>query len=108
MPHVTHTETAEIVIRAARPEDMSEIARVAGRDTGALPAGPLLVAKVGSDVRAAISLTDGTAIADPFHRTLELVEMLKIRAGAVTGARHGHIAPRRRSGRTPLTASRAA
>ena len=83
MSNVTHIESAEITIRAARAEDMGEIARVAGRDTHELPEGALLVAKVGSDVRAAISLADGTIIADPFHRTAELVAMLKIRAAAV-------------------------
>jgi hypothetical protein len=82
MSHVTHIDSSEITIRAARAEDKSELARVAGRDTEAMPADPLLVAKVGSDVRAAISLTDGSVIADPFHRTAELVEMLKIRGGA--------------------------
>ena len=87
----------------------SVVARVAGRDTESLPAGPLLVAKVGSDVRAAISLADGTVIADPFHRTAELVEMLKIRTGAGTRAHNRHIAPLlRRSRRAPLTATRAA
>ncbi len=60
MSHVTHIDSAEITIRAARAEDMREIARVAGRDTHELPAGPLLVAKVSDDVRAAISLSDGT------------------------------------------------
>jgi len=108
MSQVTHIDSSEITIRAARAEDMSEIARVAGRDTGDLPAGPVLVAKVGSDVRAAISLTDGAVIADPFHRTAELVQMLRIRAGAVARSRNRHIAPRRRSRHAPLTAGRAA
>ena len=103
----THPDSAEIVIHAARAEDMSEIARVAGRDTEEIPVAPLLVAKVGSDVRAAISLTDGTVVADPFHRTFELVEMLRIRAGAVAHARSGRRALRRRSRRTALTAGRA-
>ena len=89
MSHVTHISPAEITIRSARVEDMSEIARVAGRDTHDLPAGPLLVAIVGGRVRAAISLADGTFVADPFHRTSELVEMLRIRAGAVGASRSG-------------------
>ena len=89
MSHVTHITSAEITIRAARAEDMSEIARVAGRDTHDLPAGPLLVGMVGERVRAAISLTDGAFVADPFHRTTELVEMLRIRAGAVQDSRAG-------------------
>ncbi len=108
MKHVTHIESAEITIRAARAEDMGDVARVAGRDTEELPAGPLLVAKVSDDVRAAISLSDGTIIADPFHRTTELVEMLKIRAGSVSRARNGHVGPRSRSRHRPLTLHRAA
>lgn len=108
MTHVTHIDSAEITIRAARAEDMGEVARVAGRDTGDLPAGPLLVAKVGSDVRAAISLSDGAVIADPFHRTAELVEMLKIRAGATRRVRRSHFAARRRSSQRSVTSARAA
>jgi len=108
MTHVTHIESAEITIRAARAEDMGDVARVAGRDTEELPTGPLLVAKVSDDVRAAISLSDGTIIADPFHRTAELVEMLKIRAGAVDHARHGRRATRRGSRQRPLALHRAA
>ena len=108
MTHVTHIESAEITIRAARAEDMDAVARVAGRDTEELPAGPLLVAKVSDDVRAAISLKDGTIVADPFHRTAELVEMLKIRAAAVNRAPSGQIRPRRRFRHRPLTIGRAA
>ncbi len=88
MSQVTHTDSAEITIRAARTEDMGDLARVAGRDTGELPVGPLLVAKVAGDVRAAISLADGAVVADPFYRTAELVKMLRIRAGAAHGHRY--------------------
>lgn len=83
----TITQASEIRIRAASAKDMASVARVAGRDTRPLPAEPVLVAEVGSDVRAAISLADGTVVADPFHRTAELVEMLRIRArGAAAGS----------------------
>ena len=85
MPNVTHTDSTEITIRAARAEDMGELARVAARDTHDLPEGRLLVAKVGSSVRAAISLDDGTIIADPFHRTAELVEALRLKVGHIDG-----------------------
>src|SRR5688500_19016201 len=109
MSNVTHIDSAEITIRTARPEDRAELARVAARDTHELPEGKLLVAKVGSNVRAAISLDDGTIIADPFHRTAELVAMLKIRAAAVPGARRGHFAVRSRSRSSrPLSLGRAA
>jgi hypothetical protein len=72
----------EITIRTAREDDLAAISRVAGRDTNAPPAWPILVAEVGADIRAAISLTDGEVVADPFHRTAEIVEMLRIRARA--------------------------
>jgi len=38
------------------------------------------VAEVGGALRATISLTDGVVIADPFHRTTALVELLRARA----------------------------
>ena len=108
MSNVTHIDSTEITIRTARAEDRAELARVAARDTHELPEGKLLVAKVGSDVRAAISLENGTIIADPFHRTAELVAMLKIRAAAAHGSPRGHFAMRSRSrGSRPLTLGRA-
>jgi len=79
MSHII-TASSEIRIRAAHESDLAAVARVAGRDTHEPPAWPILVAEVGSDIRAAISLTDGEVIADPFHRTDELVAMLRIRA----------------------------
>ena len=107
MSHVTHLDSAEITIRAARPQDLSEVKRIAARDCRDLPSGPLLVAQVSGDLRAAISLEDGRVVADPFHRTAELVEMLRIRAA---GARDPHRppAPLRRYGRRALAAVRLA
>ena len=108
MPNVTHTASPDITIRTARAEDRMELARVAARDTHALPAGPLLVAQVGSDVRAAISLEDGAIIADPFHRTAELVEMLKIRSAAGREDDYGRTRRGGRSRMRPLAIGRAA
>jgi hypothetical protein len=105
MSHTTHIEASEITIRPARPEDAAELTRVAGRDTHELPAGPLLVATVSGKVRAAISMTDGSFVADPFHRTSELVQMLKIRAGATRAA---EASPLRRRTRRRFAALRAA
>jgi hypothetical protein len=85
------TTTPEIRIRAADEQDLSGIGRVAGRDSTPLPDGPFLVAEVGDDVRAAISLADGTVVADPFHRTAELVAMLRIRAREATAGRAGNV-----------------
>jgi hypothetical protein len=108
MSNVTHIESAEITIRTARAEDMPELARVAGRDTNQLPEGRLLVAEVGPAVRAAISLENGAVIADPFHRTAELIEMLKIRAAAARHVPVGRLARRRSRSARSLTLGRAA
>ncbi len=76
------TDEAQITIRLANRCDEVALTRLAERDTHVLPEAPLLVAEVAGSMRAAISLADGATIADPFHRTAELVEMLRIRASA--------------------------
>jgi hypothetical protein len=85
MSHIA-TDT-DITIRAAEAADAPRIARLAGRDTADTPAEPVLVAEVAGAMRAAISLQDGQVVADPFHRTAELVAMLRIRASATQMSR---------------------
>lgn len=99
MSHLHSSDSPQITIRMATNADASAIARIAGRDSAAAPMGDVLVAAVDGDVRAALSLTDAAVIADPFHRTAELVEMLRIRAGASAaspGARAIHRIQRHR------------
>ena len=70
---------ASITIRAAGVRDEQAIRRLAQRDSHPVPDGALLIALVDGEARAALSLTSGEAIADPFHRTDELVSMLALR-----------------------------
>ena len=69
-----------ITIRPSRPDDADALRRLAERDSTELPGGELLVAFVGDELRAAIPVTGGRAIADPFHPTGELVRLLSARA----------------------------
>lgn len=78
-----HNSATSIVIRAARAEDVPNLRALAQRDTRPLPDGELLVALVGDEPRAAISLASGEVVADPFHRTEELVKMLTLRLSQV-------------------------
>lgn len=87
MSHLHSSDSAQITIRMATDADRPAIARIADRDSAPAPREPVLIATVGSDVRAAMSLTDGAVAADPFHRTAELVEMLRIRRQAAAPAR---------------------
>jgi hypothetical protein len=74
-----HTAESQIQIRPTRPTDMDELRRVAQRDSRPLPDGELLVATAEGEIRAAISLSAGEVIADPFHHTEEMVRMLVLR-----------------------------
>jgi len=69
-----------VTLRFSRPEDDRALEQLAQLDSARAPHGPHLVAEVGGALRAAISLTDGAVIADPFHRTAELVELLRAQA----------------------------
>jgi hypothetical protein len=75
--------TAQILLRPAYATDDDEYAlhRLAALDsTPATPAPPLLVAEVEGELKAALSLSDGGAIADPFYPSAELVALLRSHA----------------------------
>jgi hypothetical protein len=73
----------EITIRLSRPEDRVALLRLAQLDGQAAPSGETILAIVGGELRAALSLAGGDAIADPFRPTSELVELLRIRNAAL-------------------------
>jgi len=59
------------------------VLRVAALDSAKVPAAPLLVAEVDGQVRVAMSIHQGTSIADPFHPTSELLELLSAHAASL-------------------------
>jgi hypothetical protein len=82
-----------ITIRLATPDDHLALWRLAALDSAdSVPSGRVLLAEVGGELHAALSLQDGSAIADPFHPTLHILELLRIHAAA-RATRRG---PRRR------------
>jgi hypothetical protein len=80
---------AVITIRPASSGDASALARLAALDSADLvPPAPLLLADVDGQLRVALSLHDGGAIADPFYPTVELVSLLRARSlGSDTSTR---------------------
>jgi hypothetical protein len=80
------SEPAGITIRLSRPTDTDELGRVAQRDSRPLPDGELLIAAAEGEIRAAISVSAGEVIADPFHRTEDLLRMLVVRREQMQGA----------------------
>ena len=72
--------TEPITITHSTEADSQNLWRLAALDDRRAPRGPALLAYVGDELRAAVGLVDGQTVADPFHRTAELVEILKFQA----------------------------
>jgi hypothetical protein len=89
--------TSQISIRIARQDDYADLWRVATLDSALVHEGPLLVAESDGEIVAALALTDGGVIADPFRRTSAAVDLLRMRAGQLR--RHGAVARRGLLGR---------
>ncbi len=85
-----------VTLRYGFPDDAEPIARLAALDSAEVPAHPVLLAEVGGELRAALSLADDSGVADPFHSTAMLIDLLRARAGQLRSGAEGN---RRASGR---------
>ena len=74
------TVHSPVTLRFGFPDDDRALRRLAALDCALPPALPALVAEVDGELRAALSLVNGHVVADPFHRTAELVDLLLARA----------------------------
>lgn len=79
-----NTQLNEMVLRAARPTDETVLRRLAALDSTRPLQGNALVAEVDGEPVAAIGLADGRVVADPFRRTADAVELLRVRAQRLT------------------------
>ena len=77
--HRHHTADALTVRRATR-DDAAVLADLAALDSAAPLAGDVLLAEVAGVPVAALSTTDGRAVADPFSFTAGVVAVLRVRA----------------------------
>jgi hypothetical protein len=76
--------TDALTIRMTMPADAPILVRLAQLDSAPPPEPvPMLVAEVAGELRAALPLNGGAAIANPFHRTADLVAMLAAHARRV-------------------------
>lgn len=85
-----HAHTGAIVIRHASAADRDVLADLATLDDRGPLSGHALIAEVDGTARAALDLDDGSIAADPFARSAELVELLRLHAG-ITRARRGSL-----------------
>ena len=85
-----------VTIRRADLADLAALDRLAALDSASPPTGEALVAEVGGELWAALEISTGTAIADPFRPSGELVELLKQHAAGSARERRslGRLLPR--------------
>ena len=88
-----------VTIRVAANADHEALVRLAILDSRPVPSGHVLVAEVEGELRAALSVSGGQAVADPFHPTAPLVSLLAQHAKQV---RAGEVGLGRRAGRHHL------
>ena len=72
--------TGNITIRHSTEVDGAELTRLAALDSQDVPAGDSLLAYVGDELRAAVPVKGRGALADPFHLTGDVIELLRFRA----------------------------
>jgi hypothetical protein len=77
----THSTQNPVVIRPASEADAPALRCLARLDDRRLPRGELILAQVGSEIRAAVSTSDGAAIADPWTPTAGIVDALRAWTG---------------------------
>jgi hypothetical protein len=75
----------DVTIRRATEADRAALERLAALDSARALVDEILIAVVGDEALGAIEVASGTAIADPFRPTAELVELLSLRAARLRG-----------------------
>jgi hypothetical protein len=73
--------TSPLVLRPATSADTAELERLAALDSARPLEGDVLLAYAGGEVRAALAVESGRAVADPFWPSGDLVELLRAAAG---------------------------
>jgi hypothetical protein len=86
-----------ITIRASTDDDRAAIRTLAALDSRVAPAGDSLLAFAGTELRAALPLNGSAPLADPFHPTAEIVDLLRVRAKQMKPARRYRLTAGRRA-----------
>ena len=94
-----------VLVRRATAADQPAIARLARLDDKRMPEGPFLVAEVDGEPVAAMALMSGVIVADPFRRTADSADMLRLRSmQIVEQARRAQARERRNALAEPVAA----
>ena len=84
---LTTASHQRLTVRMASDHDAYPLAQLAAVDSADPLAGRVLLAEIDGRPVAAVSFADGAVVADPFRRTADVVQMLRVRAAQMRGER---------------------
>jgi hypothetical protein len=95
-----------VLVRRATASDATRIRILARLDDCRLPEGPFLVADMAGETVAAMSLSTGAVVADPFRRTGDACDLLRLRGEQIAKLeeRIAELSGERRSALKPAAA----
>lgn len=96
---MTETRNSTLALRRAAPDETDVVRRIADLDDAPTLDGDVLLALIDGEPVAALSLSTGRTVADPFVPTAEALALLRLRASHVSSRGR---ARRRRWVRLPL------
>jgi hypothetical protein len=79
-----------LTIRRAAAADEFAVRRLAALDSAFPPTGDVLLAEMGDELWAALSVDSGHAIADPFRPSGHVVDLLRLSARALNSDERSH------------------
>ena len=79
-----------LTIRRAAAADAFALRRLAALDSAYPPTGDVLLAEMGDELWAAVSIDTGASVADPFRPSGDIVELLRFRAERLAGHERAH------------------
>jgi hypothetical protein len=74
---MTAPHPGDVLLRSARADDDADLLRLAALDSARPLPGPAMVAEQDGALVAAVCLSTGRAVADPFRPTAHFVELLR-------------------------------
>jgi hypothetical protein len=90
----SRSDQTAVVLRFAQPQDDADITRLAQLDDAPTPVSPIMLAAIDGEPVAALSLSDGRAVANPFVATQKAVTLLRLHAAQAAAERHHRWRPR--------------
>jgi hypothetical protein len=79
-----------LTIRRATSEDTLAVRRLAVLDSSFPPTGDVLLAEMGDELWAALSVDTGSAVADPFRPSRDVLDLLRFRAERLSAGSREH------------------